>query len=69
VVPDFDDKDQTRVTCPKCGGDIRQECTLCEGAGSVPAAKAAAWRFERAGRIAQGSGEHRLELPPKKGDS
>jgi len=65
-VTDFEEEDQTRVTCPKCGGDTRQECTLCEGHGSVPAAVAAAWRFERAAKIAKGSGEHRIALPPKK---
>ena len=58
-----DEDEQTRVTCPKCGGDTRQDCTLCEGHGSVTAAKAAFWR---AGKLASGSGEHRIDLPPKK---
>ena len=59
-MPDFDDEDATRVTCPACGGDTRRDCSLCEGHGSVTAAVAAVWRFERAGRIAKGSGEHRV---------
>ena len=64
-MPDDDDLDQTRVECPACGGDLRQECGLCNGAGSVTAAVAATWRFQHAGRLASGSGEHRIELPPK----
>jgi len=61
----FDDEDETRVSCPACGGDTRRECQFCEGAGSVTAARSAAWRFERAARIAHGSGEHRIDVPRK----
>ena len=62
-MPEHDDEDQTHVTCPKCGESIAKDCTLCHGRGSVLAAVAAAYRFERAGRIAAGSGEHRILIP------
>jgi len=62
---DEDDEDTTVVECPKCGNRPApgHVCDLCHGSGCVTASARAFWR---AGNLARGSGQFKLDLGAKK---